>query len=149
MSRIGGFRQPTATLSELRLLASARFDSQSLLCVVLAGDGRLAVRLQQEELLPINSRIRTRLATGHASPGELAACLEHLLATAGNAALMTAPLRQALCDHAAGNYRILAIMAAELLSAAARQELPQLDEKLYFEVFAQAGKAAPKRHAAR
>ena len=40
-------------------------------------------------------------------------------------------------------------MAAELLSAAARQELPQLDEKLYFEVFAQAGKAAPKRHAAR
>ena len=108
----------TATLSELRLLASARFDSQSLLCVVFAGDGRLAARLQQEELLPINSRIRTRLATGQASPGELAACLEHLLATAGNATLMTAPLRQALCDHAAGNYRILAIMAAELLSAA-------------------------------
>ena len=82
----------TATLSELRLLASARFDSQSLLCVVFAGDGRLAARLQQEELLPINSRIRTRLATGQASPGELAACLEHLLATAGNATLMTAPL---------------------------------------------------------
>ena len=58
----------TATLSELRLLASARFDSQSLLCVALAGDGRLAARLQQEELLPINSRIRTRLATGQASP---------------------------------------------------------------------------------
>jgi len=51
---------------------------------------------------------------------------------------MTAPLRQALCDHANGNYRILAIMAAEPLAAAARQELPQLDEKLYFEVFAQA-----------
>jgi type II secretory pathway predicted ATPase ExeA len=140
----------TATLSELRLLASARFDSQSLLCVILAGDARLAHQLQQEELLPLNSRIRTRLATEHASRDELAACLDHLLATAGNAALMTAPLRHTLCDHAAGNYRILAFMAAELLSAAAQQELPQLDEKLYFEVFASTGKANPKRpHAAR
>ena len=30
-----------AVLSELRLMASAKFDSQSLLCVVLAGDARL------------------------------------------------------------------------------------------------------------
>jgi type II secretory pathway predicted ATPase ExeA len=135
----------TATLSELRLLASARFDSQSLLCAILAGDARLAHKLQQEELLPLHSRIRTRLTTEHASRDELAACLDHLLATAGNAALMTAPLRHTLCDHAAGNYRILAFMAAELLSAAAQQELPQLDEKLYFEVFAPTGKAAPKR----
>jgi type II secretory pathway predicted ATPase ExeA len=135
----------TATLGELRLLASARFDSQSLLCVILAGDGRLAGKLQQEELLPLNSRIRTRLATEHASRDELAACLDHLLASAGNAALMTAPLRHTLCNHAAGNYRVLTIMAAELLSAAAQQELPQLDEKLYFEVFAAAGKATPKR----
>ena len=27
-------------LNELRLLASARFDSQSLLCIVLSGDAR-------------------------------------------------------------------------------------------------------------
>jgi general secretion pathway protein A len=32
-------------LSELRLLASARFDSQSLLCVVLSGDARLLDKL--------------------------------------------------------------------------------------------------------
>jgi len=145
----------TATLSELRLLASARFDSQSLLCVILAGPStgsghRLAHQLQQEALLPLHSRIRTRLATEHASRDELAACLDHLLATAGNATLMTAPLRHTLCDHAAGNYRILAFMAAELLSAAAQQQLPQLDEKLYFEVFASTGKATPKHpHAAR
>jgi general secretion pathway protein A len=140
----------TATLGELRLLASARFDSQSLLCVILAGDGRLAGKLQQEELLPLNSRIRTRLATEHASRDELVACLDHLLASAGNASLMTAPLAHTLCDHAAGNYRILAFMAAELLSAAAQQELTQLDEKLYFEVFAPTGKATSKRpHTAR
>lgn len=37
-----------ATLSELRLLASARFDSQPLLCVVLAGDARLPEKLRRQ-----------------------------------------------------------------------------------------------------
>ena len=135
----------TATLSELRLLASARFDSRALLCVILAGDARLAEKLQREELLPLKSRIRTRLATEYASRDELTACLDHLLTAAGNASLMTAPLRHTLCDHAAGNYRVLTTMAAELLSAAAQQERPQLDEKLYFDVFTPPGKTPPKR----
>lgn len=134
-----------SALSELRLLASARFDSQTLLCVILAGDARLAEKLQRAELLPLKSRIRTRLVTEYASRDELAACLDHLVTTAGNAALMTAPLRHTLCDHAAGNYRVLTTMAAELLSAAAQQEKPQLDEKLYFDVFAPPTPAVPKR----
>ena len=123
-------------LSELRLLASARFDSQPLLCIVLAGDARLVEKLRREELIPLGSRIRTRLATEFARREELLACLEHLLAGAGNASLMTPPLRHALCDHAAGNYRILTTLAAELLAAAAQRDLPVLDEKLYLEVFA-------------
>jgi general secretion pathway protein A len=134
-----------SALSALRLLASARFDSQTLLCVILAGDARLAEKLQREALLPLKSRLRTRLVTEYASRDELAACLEHLVTTAGNAALMTAPLRHTLCDHAAGHYRVLTTMAAELLSSAAHQEQPQLDEKLYFEVFAPPTQAAPKR----
>jgi type II secretory pathway predicted ATPase ExeA len=124
-------------LSELRLLASARFDSQPLLCVVIAGDARLIEKLRREELIPLGSRIRTRLATEFASREELLACLDHLLAGAGNASLMTLPLRHTLCDHAAGNYRILTTMAAELLAAAAQRDLPVLDEKLYLEAFAQ------------
>jgi type II secretory pathway predicted ATPase ExeA len=80
-----------ATFSELRLLASARFDSQPLLCVVLAGDARLIEKLRREELLPLGSRIRTRLATEHASPEELLACLDCVLAEAGNARPMTPP----------------------------------------------------------
>ncbi len=44
-------------------------------------------------------------------------------------------LIQTLCDHALGNYRVLTSMAAELLASAAHQELTQLDEKLYLEVF--------------
>lgn len=132
-------------LCELRLLASARFDSQPLLCVVLAGDARLIDKLRREELVPLGSRIRTRLATEHASRQELLDGLGHLLAGAGNASLMTAQLRNTLCDHAAGNYRILTTMAAELLAVGAQRELAQLDEKLYLDVFAQPETAAPRR----
>ena len=138
-----------AALCELRLLSSARFDSQPLLCVVLAGDARLIDKLRREELIPLGSRIRTRLATEHASREELGEALNHLLAGAGNASLMTPQLRQTLCDHAAGNYRILTTMAAELLSAASQRDLPQLDDKLYLEVFAQPEVATPRRSATR
>lgn len=134
-------------LSELRLLSSARFDSQPLLCIVLAGDARLIEKLRHDDLVPLGSRIRTRLTTEFASRQELLACLEHLLADAGNASLMTPQLRHTLCDHAAGNYRILTTMAAELLAVGAQRELPQLDEKLYLDVFAQPD-TAPKRRAA-
>ena len=138
-----------AVLCELRLLASARFDSQALLCVVLAGDARLIEKLRREELIPLGSRIRTRLATEHASREELLACLEHLLSGAGNSSLMTLPLRQTLCDHAAGNYRILTTLAAELLAAATQRELAVLDEKLYLEIFAQPTSPSPRRVAAK
>jgi general secretion pathway protein A len=58
------------------------------------------------------------------------------VSTAGNASLMSAALMHTLCDHAVGNYRILTTMAAELLAVAAHRDIPQLDEKLYLEVFA-------------
>jgi len=136
-----------AALSELRLLASSRFDSQPLLCVVLCGDARLIEKLRREELVPLGSRIRTRLATEHAAREELLACLEHVLAQAGNANLMTPALRHTLCDHAAGNYRILTTMAAELLAVAAQRELAQLDEKLYLEVFSPPERTTTRRAA--
>ena len=136
-----------AVLCELRLLASARFDSQPLLCIVIAGDSRLIEKLRREELIPLGSRIRTRLATEFASRDELIACLDHLLAGAGNTSLMTPHLRNTLCDHAAGNYRILTTMAAELLAAAAQRDLPVLDEKLYLDVFAQPNLPTQRRAA--
>lgn len=134
-----------ALMCELRLLSSARFDSKMLLCVVLAGDARLPDKLRREELVPLGSRIRVRLGMEYASREDLAACLEHLLATAGNASLMTAPLKQTLCDHALGNYRVLTTLCAELLSVALQRQVSVLDEKLYFEVFAPPAGAAAKR----
>ena len=101
-----------AVLSELRLLSSAQFDSRNLLSVVLAGDGRLNTKLRRDELLPLGSRIRTRLTTEYAGRQELATCLNHLLTSAGNAGLMTQELKIALCDHAVGNYRVLTGMSA-------------------------------------
>jgi general secretion pathway protein A len=124
-----------AVLSELRLLSSMQFDSRTLLSVVFAGDARLTSKLRRDELLPLGSRIRSRLVMEYADRNALMGCLKHLLSTAGNAKLMTPELMQTLCDHAAGNYRVLASMAAELLATATYQELTQLDEKLYLEVF--------------
>ena len=124
-----------AVLSELRLLSSMQFDSRNLLSVILVGDARLTAKLRRDELLPLGSRIRTRLVMEYADRGELMACLKHLLTTAGNASLMTPELMQTLCDHAVGNYRVLTGMAAELLASAARQEITRSNEKLYLETF--------------
>jgi len=123
-------------LSELRILSSTRFDSRAILSVVLAGDRRLIDKLRREELLPLGSRIRTRLMLESATSEELRACVVHLMQAAGNAKLMTRQLVETLCDHALGNYRILCTMANELLSVAAQRQLDSLDEKLYLEVFA-------------
>ena len=126
-----------AVLSELRLLASARFDSHILLTVVLAGDGRLAERLRSDEFLPLASRIRLRLSLERSTPDELRDCLRQAMQKAGAAKLMTEELTVTLCDHAQGNLRALMNMASELLAAAAQREAHQIDEKLFLEMTSQ------------
>jgi type II secretory pathway predicted ATPase ExeA len=123
-------------LSELRLLASADLDSRSILTIILAGDQRLTVRLEEPDLLPIASRLRSRLRLEALPPKQLQECLNHLLKAAGNPKLLTVTLIQTLCEHAAGNLRLLMNLANDLLVAASQQERDVLDEKLYFEVFA-------------
>jgi type II secretory pathway predicted ATPase ExeA len=136
-----------SVFNELRLMSSKEFDSRSLLCVVFAGDSRLPDRFRKEQLLPLGSRIRRRLTLDYASRDELLACLDHLLEAAGNPALMTTELKTTLAEHAAGNYRVLMNLGDELLSAALDRDQAQLDEKLFFEVFAppQPKKAAAKK----
>lgn len=126
----------TSVLSELRLMSSSRLDSHLLLTTVLAGDGRLVERLRTDELLPLGSRMRVRLSLERATPDEMLETLRHVLAKAGNAKLMTADLMTTLVEHSTGNYRTLMGMAGELLAIGAQREVKQLDEKLYFEVFA-------------
>jgi type II secretory pathway predicted ATPase ExeA len=125
-----------AVLNELRLLCAADLDSRALLTVVLCGDARLPEKFRDPELLPLGSRLRVRLNLQPATPKELADCLTHLLAQAGNPGLMTPQLITTLAEHAAGNHRILMTMASELLDAAVAQQAKQIDEKLYLELFA-------------
>lgn len=138
----------THVLSELRMLTSTQFDSKIILSVVLAGDRRLTERFRHEDLLPLGSRIRTRLPLDYATPDELRACLKHLVTSAGNPALLTPELAATLADHAGGNFRTLTTMAGELLAVAAQRELTGLDEKLYFEVFAPPQSPRPSKAAA-
>jgi general secretion pathway protein A len=125
-----------SVLSELRILASTEFDSRSILTVVLSGDGRLTRRFRRDELLPIASRIRARLTLDYLPPSDLLDWLQHVLAQAGNPNLMTPEVMTTLTEHAAGNLRVIANMANELLASAARRDVAQIDQKLYLEVFA-------------
>jgi type II secretory pathway predicted ATPase ExeA len=134
----------TSVLSELRLMSSSRLDSHLLLTTVLAGDGRLVERLRTDELLPLGSRVRVRLSLERATPDEMLETLSHVLVKAGNAKLMTAELMTMLVEHSTGNYRTLMTMAGELLATGAQREVKQLDEKLYFEVFAVPPTEKPK-----
>lgn len=124
-----------AVMNELRLLASSNFDAQTLLSVIFSGDQRLQNLLRRDDLLPLGSRIRARLVLEHASRDDLLALLNHLTRAAGNPSLLTDQLASALADHAMGNYRVLTNLASELLAHAAKRELTQLDESLFFDVF--------------
>ncbi|MCK5803032.1 MAG: AAA family ATPase [Lentisphaeria bacterium] len=124
-----------AALCELRMLASDQLDSRSLLTVVLCGDERLTQKLQTDDLLPVASRIRCRLRYQSSESKELRECLCNHLRKAGNPMLISEPVIAALCEHAAGNYRVLMNMANDLLAAALHDEADQIDEKLFFKVF--------------
>lgn len=135
----------SACLTELRLLQSNRFDSQSLLFTILCGDGRLTERFRSPELVALGSRIRLRLCLSPHSPETLQLYLEFALQQAGAAQLMTPELIQTLTAHSLNNLRVLNHMAAELLAAAAQRNLPRIDESLFFELFS-APESKPPRN---
>ena len=122
-------------LSELRFLASAPFDAESYLTVVLAGDVRLPEKFRHPDLLPLGSRIRTRLVLDYASREDLEHVLDNALKNAGAPELMAESVRAALVEHAGGNYRVMMTAAGELLLAAAEQGCSEIDDKLYVQLF--------------
>ena len=134
----------TECLTELRLLQSHHFDSQSLLFTILCGDNRLPERFRSAELLPLGSRIGPRFVLLPLSPEQLQDYLNFALDQAGGSQLMTTDLICTLAAHAANNMRVLNQMAAELLAAAAERNLPRIDESLFFELFSPTG-SKPRR----
>lgn len=122
-------------LNELRLLGSARFDSERLMTTILCGDSRLPERFRNRNLIPLGTRIRVRKILEPLERDDLLHFLDHALDMAGAPHLVTTELKEVLADHANGNLRVLTSMAADLLETAVRRELSQLDEKLFLEVF--------------
>ncbi len=135
----------SSCLNETRLLSSTHFDSKSLLTTVLCGDMRLPERFRSDQLVSLGTRMRLRLALEPLNKDYLLDYLHHALDQAAAPHLMTEPLMEALADHCLGNLRMLNQMAADLLDAAARKELPGLDEKLYIETFARPSRPVKTR----
>ena len=126
----------SACLTELRLLQSICFDSDSLLFTILCGDERLPEHFRTPELLPLGSRIRTWLHLTPLSPKQLQDYLYFALEQAGHPHLMTKELIQTLAAHSINNLRALNHMAADILAVAADRNLTKLDESLFLELFA-------------
>lgn len=126
----------TDCLNELRLLMSAKFDSEYLLSVVLCGDTRLLDRLSTRELIAIGSRIRTRLILQTLKHDMTREFLEHLLEQSGAPHLVTKELKNTLVLHCGGNLRSLCRMGSDLLFFAAEKGLKCLNETLYLDIYA-------------
>jgi type II secretory pathway predicted ATPase ExeA len=135
---------PVQVLSEIRILSGANFDSKSLLTAVLVGDHRLTDKLKTQELLPLLTRIKTRLNMTPPSVEELTKLLTFVTTEAGNPDLMTPNLKRTLAEHAMGNYRIMMNLANETLILGAEKEVPKLDIDLFFELHEQLKKKPPK-----
>lgn len=122
-------------LSEIRLLSMEKFDSVSLLTVVLAGDSRLTHSFKQTDLIPLGTRMRTRLTMEPWMKSQLLELIQESTKRAGNSNLITLGLAETLAEHAAGNPRVMMNLAAECLAIGIRKEVQQLDESLFFELF--------------
>ena len=125
----------TPCLNEIRLLGSDHFDSQCLLTSVLCADMRLPERFRNTALVSLGTRIQVRMTLQPYGRDDLLDYLDYALAQAGAPHLMTKTLMETLADHAAGNLRVLNTMADEMLLEGASREMPQLDEKLFLEMF--------------
>ncbi len=126
----------SAVLNELRLLSSHELDAKMILTTVLCGDTRLPEKFKTPDLIPLGSRIKVRLIQEPSTKDELIQVLKTGQERAGNPKLMTPELIDLLCDHAAGNIRVLMNMGSNLLTEAVQKKQDHLDEKLFFETFA-------------
>lgn len=134
-----------AVLNELRMMMSENFDSEMILTLVLCGDNRLTEKFREPTLIPLGSRIRVRMTQESATKEQLEKTLLESMAKAGNANLMSKELANTLVEHAAGNYRVMMIMADNLLAEGMAKDVDQLNEKLFFEIYSTPQKTKQKK----
>lgn len=134
-----------AVLNELRIMMSENFDSEMILTLILCGDNRLPEKFREPTLIPLGSRIRVRMNQESATKEQLEKTLLESMAKAGNANLMSKELANTLVEHAAGNYRVMMIMADNLLAEGMAKDVDQLNEKLFFEIYSTPQKTKQKK----
>ncbi len=132
-------------LNELRLLTMEKFDSICLMTIVLAGDERLTNAFKQLELVPLGTRIRTRLVVEPWMKSQLVELIQASCSQAGNPNLITAGLAETIAEHSVGNPRILMNLAAECLAMGLRKEASMLDEQIFFDLFTSPSNQSPAR----
>jgi len=132
-------------LAELRLLGSTNLDSSTIVTVILCGDRRLEAKLRTPDLLPVDSRVRTRLVLEVENADTLGTMLRHILAAAGGPTLMTDELQRTLCEHAAGNRRLLMNLCGDALALGVSKNAKRLDDGLYLEMTDADQRAHPPR----
>ena len=132
-------------LAELRLLGSTNLDSSTIITVILCGDRRLEAKLRTPDLLPIDSRVRTRLVLEVENADTLGTMLRHILTAAGGPTLMTEELQRTLCEHAAGNRRLLMNLCGDALALGVSKNAKRLDDGLYLEMTGADQRAHPPR----
>lgn len=134
-----------AVLNELRMMMSDNFDSEMILTLVLCGDNRLPEKFREPALIPLGSRIRVRMTQESATKEQLEKTLTESITRAGNANLMSKELISMLSEHASGNYRVMMIIADNLLCEGMAKEVEQLNEKLFLEVYSTPQKTKSKK----
>jgi type II secretory pathway predicted ATPase ExeA len=112
-----------------------KFDSASLLTVVLAGDSRLTNAFKLENLIPLGTRMKTRLVLEPWMKPQLIELLKQGIEHAGNPNLLSSGLIETLAEHAAGSPRVLMNLAGECLALAMFKETTQVDEGIFFECY--------------
>ena len=125
-----------AVLAELRLLSSASLDSHILLTVVLAGDGRLLERLRSDELLPLGSRMRVRLALERPTPDELSELIVYAPAEGRRRQADDAGADRHARRPRSGQPARADEYRRRVARVAAQREARQIDEKLFLELCA-------------
>ena len=118
-------------------MSTTQLDSKPIITIILCGDDRLPEKFKRPDLLPLGSRIRTRLQQEPKSREELSRIMTEAIRKAGNPNLLSKGLISTLSDHSIGNLRAMMNMAAELLEEGLKREASQLDEKLFIEMYSQ------------
>ena len=133
-------------LSELRVLASADFDSRSRFPpVILSGDGRFPELLRQEDSSPWGAGSAHDLSPSPLRAKSTWSCSGTALSKAGNATLMTDELMQTMVDRRSGNHRLLMIMGSEFLAHGMAPKSGSLTRSVTWKCISRGGAPRPRK----